>query len=106
MTWEKFINTYIHHRSLVVKGHAELSLAASVFQYVVLLWLFLRDMLDISRSYIFIVVPVASILVLGGQYVIGWVWDKKGFVKEEQDWITVRNPQIQAIIKAIKKEVE
>jgi len=100
----RFVKWYIHQRSLIVKGHAELSLAASVFQYVVLLWLFIRDMLDIPRSSILIVAPVASILVIGIQYWIGWIWDKKKIVNEEQDWIMVRSPQIQAILKAVEKE--
>jgi len=104
MDQANLIKKYIHHRSLLVKGHSELSLAVSVFNYAMLMWLTLRDIITFPRIYVLLILPGTFVVVFIIQYIIGWIWERKKLVNEEQDWLAVRNPVLKEILREAKKK--
>ena len=66
-------------------------------------WLFLRDITTFSRVWMLVIIPVVVILATIIQYLIGWFMDKKGLIKDYQEWDSARNPYLVDILNGTKK---
>ena len=101
-----FRKKFIHHRNLLSRGHTEASLVFSLFQYSMIFWLFLRDLVTIHRVWMLVIIPVSAILATAIQYAIGFFWDKARFVDEDNAWISERNPILMDILNKTGKKGE
>ena len=104
----KLRKRFIHHRNLLSRGHTEASLVFSLFQYSMIFWLFIRDLITIHRVWMLLIIPLSAILATAIQYTIGYYWDKGKFVDEDNVWISERNPVLMEILSKagdrVKKE--
>lgn len=87
----------MHHRNLLSRGHTEISLFYSTIQMSILVWLFLRDIMTVSRVWIAIIAPVCFLLAIGIQYLVGYLMDRWKLIDALQEWDFKRNPVVMGL---------
>ena len=100
MNWRK---RYTHHRNLLSRGHTEIGLVYGTLQMAILIWLFLRDLMSFSRTWIFIIAPIVAIIAILIQYLIGLFMDRTHLIDDIQEWDAQRNPLFKKIEEQTKK---
>lgn len=102
MDKEKWLRRWSHQRNLLSRGHTEVSLFYAVIQFSILVWLALRDILDIPASAYIIFFPLLIIVVFLAQYFIGYLMDRYKLIDKYQEWDAERNPYLVSIKKQTK----
>lgn len=87
----------MHHRNLLSRGHTEISLFYSTIQMGILLWLFLRDVMTISRFWTAIISSTCFLLAIGIQYLVGYLMDRWKLIDALQEWDFKRNPVVMGL---------
>jgi len=100
MDEKRIIKKYIHWRCILVRGHSEVSLLWSVISQTLIVWLAIRDAVTVQRIHALWIIPAIMVLAIIVQFVIGWVWEKKKLVNEEQAWVMERTEAIQELLNA------
>jgi len=103
MDKETFVKKYIHHRSLLIKGHGEISLIWSVLSQTLIVWLALRDADTIHRIHAIWILPSIMLIALLVQYLIGWIWERNKLVDAEEQWRLERSPMIKQMKERLDK---
>lgn len=104
-TVSRIVNTYIHHRNLYNKGENEVSFIRRLvsFQPLMLMWLFLRDLFPGLPTWIVIIaIPIVVILKTLINWYVGYMWDRKQFFDNENNWQNKRNPVMRIIEENLK----
>ena len=99
--WKKI---YIHHRSILVAGHAEVSLVYSVVSQTLIVWLALRDAFTIPRHNAIWILPLIMVSAIIVQYFVGLFWEKKKLINEEQSWRFQRTSEVMEILNHTRKD--
>ena len=100
-TWKK---KYIHHRSILLVGHGEISLLYSVVSQTLIVWLALRDAFTIRRHNAIWILPCIMLGALVIQYLVGLFWERKKLVNEEQSWRFQRTNEVMEILNHTRKD--
>lgn len=63
----------------------------------ILVWLFLRDIMTVSRVWIAMIAPVCFLLAIGIQYLVGYLMDRWKLIDALQQWDFERNPVVMGL---------
>jgi len=100
-----WMQRYIHHRNLLLRGYSEVSVIIGIFNNTLLVWLFLRS-LGVENKYI-VILPFLVCLVIIILYMIGRVYMRQGMIAEDYSWQAHQNPawkELMTVLRSQKNE--
>jgi len=102
----KWAQRWTHHRNLLSRGHSEVSLFYGVIQMALIVWLTIRDSVSIDRQWVIVIIPAIFVVGAGIQYLVGYVMDQTGIIRDYQAWDAERNPLIVDILNRVRSSGE